>query len=74
LPAACQSTWSVSRSLSVARTRCGRPVKIGQPVRTPCSTQRADQPRGVTWTTIRRRQALQNRGGSSAALAVHAGW
>lgn len=35
-------------------------------VRSPCRLQRAVQPVGVTCTTMRRAQAGQNRGGSSA--------
>lgn len=33
----------------------------------PCSTHDADHPRGVTCTFIRRRQLVQNRGGSMAS-------
>lgn len=45
-----------------------------QDVRTPCSAHRAVQPRGVTWTTMRRRHCRQYRGGSSDWAALHREW
>ena len=38
----------------------------------PCSAHFADQPRGVTCTTIRRLQCGQNLGGSMARAAAQA--
>jgi hypothetical protein len=42
--------------------------------RVPCSAQRAVQPAGVTWTTMRRRHCGQYRGGSSVRAAVQGEW
>ena len=44
------------------------------PVRVPCSTQVADQPRGVTCTFNRRRQWAQKRGGSMLSSRAQRVW
>ncbi|KDA40687.1 hypothetical protein CEDDRAFT_04422, partial [Frankia sp. CeD] len=43
-------------TLLLAHARRGRRAQTES---SPCSAHRADQPTGVTWTTIRRRQARQ---------------
>ena len=40
----------------------------------PCWTQVADQPRGWTWTFIRRRQVVQKRGGSMTSCTAQTVW
>lgn len=45
-----------------------------QPERVPCSEQRACQPVGSTWTTMRRAQSGQYRGGSYSARRRQGSW
>ena len=64
-------TFATIAEYAPARS-AGRRDSAVQECRTPCSTQVAVQPVGITWTFIRRRQSGQNRGGSSARAARHA--
>jgi hypothetical protein len=49
-------------------------VAAEEPAIRPCSAQVAVQVRGVTCTTMRRRQIAQYRGGSSLKARTQAEW
>jgi hypothetical protein len=49
-------------------------VVADAPEISPCSAQVAVQLPGVTWTTKRRRQSAQYRGGSSFRARMQAEW
>jgi len=62
------------RRILGARTPTIRHVGAAELEISPCSTHLAVQPRGITCTTIRRRQIEQYRGGSSASARWQRAW